>query len=70
MTIAEMFVTAYESKLVAGKFVAGRYDMEVLADVRSVWAAHEDNSKASPCFTFSDGSKCLYNKDYQDWFLI
>lgn len=72
MCLAQQFVdSGVESKLVQGKFVAGRYDMQVLNDLRCVWGAKIDTTVVNhAAFEFKDGSKCMFNKDYEDWFLI
>lgn len=70
LNTAEQFIGTVESQLVNGKFVAGQYDLQVINNLRSIWGATIDETHIHPSFVFKDGSKCLFNKEYEDWFLI
>jgi hypothetical protein len=67
---AEQFIGTVESQLLDGRFIAGQYDLQVISNLRSIWGAKIDATTFHPAYVFADGSKCIYNKDYEDWFLI
>lgn len=70
MSLADSFIKKAESQLINGQWYAGRYDMAVLDDLR-VWGAKPIDMHATfPSFEFSDGSKCLWNTEFEDWFLV
>lgn len=70
MSIADQFILQFEGKLINGQWLNGRYDMAVINDLR-IWGAKPINIIATyPSFEFSDGSKCLWNNEFEDWFLV
>lgn len=70
MSLADSFILKVESQLINGQWFAGRYDMQVLNDLR-VWGAKPIDIHANhACYQFVDGSKALWNHEFQDWFLV